>query len=169
MRFLTHGHVSPEIPISTQRHSKERTPRDPTCVVEGCDAQHYARGYCLKHYGRVMAHGDPNTVLIAERGSGHIDENGYRRVYMNGSRKMRPEHRIVMESSLGRPLYPHETVHHVNGDRLDNRVENLELWSSRQPKGQRVMDKVRWALEILALYPEVAREQEAQEGQAEAG
>ena len=53
-----------------------------------------------------------------------------------------------------RPLLACETVHHINGVRSDNRPENLELWSSSQPKGQRVADKVQWAREILALYGE---------------
>lgn len=57
-----------------------------------------------------------------------------------------------MAASLGRPLERHENVHHVNGDRSDNRVENLELWSKSQPPGQRVTDKVEWAVGILALY-----------------
>lgn len=89
---------------------------------------------------------------------GHCGGNGY--VILSGywdhpnARKDGTilEHVKVMSDTLGRPLVDKEEVHHKNGVRDDNRPENLELWSSSQPAGQRVEDKVAWAVEILSLY-----------------
>jgi hypothetical protein len=76
--------------------------------------------------------------------------DGY--VYLSVRKRRRPAHQLVMERMLGRRLHPGETPHHRNGQRDDNRPENLDLWSTSQPSGQRVADKVAWALELLALY-----------------
>lgn len=57
-----------------------------------------------------------------------------------------------MANMLGRELEPGENVHHVNGVTTDNRPENLELWVTSQPSGQRPSDLVEWAQQTLTLY-----------------
>lgn len=87
-----------------------------------------------------------------------VGRNGYIRYVIPGKNGEAARetflHRYVMEQHIGRRLLSEETVHHINGTRGDNRLENLELFSSRHGPGQRVVDKVEFALEMLRLYPE---------------
>ena len=129
-----------------------------TCSFVNCDRPHNAKGYCTAHYIRHLNGADMAAPIQSKvRGNRYspnawIDPKGYHRVkeYATGRNIM--VHRLVMQEHLGRPLNQHERVHHINGDRGDNRIENLELWNTSHPSGRRVADLIHWAREVLATY-----------------
>lgn len=136
------------------------------CTIEDCGKKHAAQGLCQMHYRRNALYGDPNTIKGHTRtDKKRVSRTGYVLVYnpehpnstVNG---FGLEHRLVMAEHIGRPLLETEQVHHKNGVRYDNRLENLELWDVRQPPGQRVEDKVLFAIDILKQYaPELLAEE----------
>ncbi len=136
------------------------------CEVPGCDRPPGRSGLCRSHATRLRRYGDPeHGGPLRTTGAGGSLSHGYwwvavpagKRHLVPAGRRAEFEHRLVMAEALGRPLRGDEVVHHRNGDRLDNRLANLELWTTAQPKGQRVQDQVAFALEVLARYaPDLA-------------
>lgn len=134
------------------------------CKVDDCNnpvkrtKNGVSQGYCTGHYGSMGRNYRPI-------GSRYATGDGYIKIKIDENRFLQ-EHRHVMEQHIGRQLLPGETVHHVNGIRDDNRLENLELWYSPQPYGQRVEDLLRYAVTthraaLEALLDELPSESEA--------
>ena len=148
-RMRRHGSL--ETPVRV-RKMKE------TCQVisdgRQCPKPEQARGMCQMHYRRWSLYNDVNQVY---RPKNENLQKRYVRVLAPGhpnstTRGFILEHRLIMSEMIGRPLRDFENVHHKNGDRQDNRPENLELWNKSQPAGQRVEDKINWALELISFY-----------------
>ena len=126
------------------------------CRSQGCGTpRHGKEGLCRLHM-KIAEAGGADAYYKAKHvvrpiGSIRVNVDGYADIKV-GLRDWRRHHAWVMEQDIGRPLFPKEEVHHINGEKADNRIENLELWSKSHPYGQRVIDKIRWAEDLLKLY-----------------
>lgn len=155
---LCNAHYTQQKKGGPLRPIREFTRQAKVCRVEGCEKPPKRKNLCAAHIDRFLKGGEEALALpIGFRGmrgysKRQKNRDGYVLVWDASRKRNVMEHRLVMEDHLGRGLRRDESVHHVNGIRDDNRLENLELWSSSQPSGQRVRDKVAWAREILGLY-----------------
>lgn len=132
-------------------------------VVKECSTQHLVRKKsptrscgCWNTESRKLRRG---PLGARWKGGRRVNKAGYVTLTNpdfpgreNHKRIQVEEHIVVMARHLGRPLYPGETIHHKNGIRHDNRIENLELWVRNHGAGQRAEDLVVWAKEVLSRY-----------------
>ena len=153
-RVRSHGDAGPAGHVKRGRKPKEY----PICAVNDCtrNTRSGGGGYCRLHFTRLQRGLPlgPAGPMVAAKGSGSVTREGYRRIRTPDGRRLL-EHVYVMEQHLERRLEPGENVHHRNGLKLDNRIENLELWVKMQPTGQRVEDLVAF---VVAHYPELVRQ-----------
>lgn len=104
------------------------------------------RRECL-NCGRTFDPWNPDSKYCSRRCKGlalqglrYRDSSGYTRIKVDATtpgarRGWILEHRYVLQEDLGRPLTETETVHHINGDRSDNRIENLQLRQGKHGNG----------------------------------
>jgi len=115
----------------------------------------------LKYFKKYIYYKHGNLYSLNLRSSagknktpiGRINSSGYYTIVFERNRGNYiciKNHHLIWFLNTGE--WPSNEIDHINRDKLDNRIENLELWNTMQPSGQRIEDKIEYALTILQFY-----------------
>lgn len=106
------------------------------CSIDDCNNKHDCHSFCAKHAQRFRRYGDPLYITPKE-----IQYQNNRKAQLKRS-KIKPatykkfhgrhEHRVIAEIKIGRRLERGEIVHHIDGDKHNNSIENLEVMTQSQ-------------------------------------
>jgi len=157
---VTNNHHRLRSPVYCSRRCKSEAASEAAQVVLRCD-------HCGKEFSRARGQTGRSAHIFCSPtcaarwkigpnnhfytgGGDYITPRGYVIVSVGGHRVRKC--RLVAEEKLGRKLNDDEEVHHINGIRKDDDPTNLEVWSHSHPSGQRVRDKIQWAMEFLSRY-----------------
>lgn len=140
--------------LCEKHYYRWRADHGPRCCIEGCTRAAIATQLCAAHYAKKRQYGDPLGFRQPKPRARTRTSDGYIKITAEGREIL--EHRFIVEKLLGRRLERSEHVHHRNGIRDDNRLENLQLWSATHPSGQAVSDLIAFAKEILEKYANAA-------------
>lgn len=128
-----------------------------TCRIPCCKniLTKFSGQICQAHRSRFHRHGtydiSPNWPNL-KKGTPLVAPSGYSRINIDGNRIL--YHRFIMEKHLGRKLKRGERVHHKNGNKTDNRIENLELFRNNR-EHMKVAHAVMWDKRKDRYKPEI--------------
>ena len=132
------------------------------CKQKDCDRTAFNKDYCAKHFHAVskdiIRSTDPGLWTFKDKKKRSLDSEGYVIVRVHYGKYVcyMLEHRVIVAQHYGLVLTDKETVHHKNGIRSDNRIENLDIRPcGMHPPGQSLPDIMQFAMEVIDHYGEL--------------
>lgn len=122
--------------------------------IQNSISKHTFTGLCIQCLSSVRNNVDKQIPRISSNGYVLIQKSMVPKSHQPLFDWSMPvmEHRYKMAVKLNRPLTKDEIVHHIDGNKQNNSIDNLELWNNSHPSGQRVIDKLQWATDFITRY-----------------
>ena len=137
-------------PSRVREYNKKQREKNPLYLCAcGCGKKIRTGKYYRGHSPKIHTIFRAKNLKIKNKGKGWIDHCGYRILKRDG--KDIREHRYLMEQHLGRKLDLSEHIHHKNGNRLDNRIENLEIMTNSEHNSRHISKHITKEIKKLVL------------------